>query len=105
MEGYKLIAAILPKGSTGEVMEAARQAGAEGGTILLARGTGVHEAQKFFGMSVRSEREMLLILAGAKKVQDILGAVVEAGRLDEPARGIAFVLSVDEVTGIVHQGL
>jgi nitrogen regulatory protein P-II 1 len=105
MEGYKLIAAILPKGSTGEVMEAARQAGAEGGTILLARGTGVHEAEKFFGMSVRSEREMLLVLAEAEKVRDILGAVVEAGRLDEPARGIAFVLSVDEVTGIVHQGL
>lgn len=105
MEGYKLIAAILPKGSTGEVMEAARQAGAEGGTILLARGTGVHEAEKFFGMSVRSEREMLFVLAQTQKVRDILGAVVEAGRLDEPARGIAFVLSVDEVTGIVHQGL
>ncbi len=105
MEGYKLIAAILPKGSTGEVMEAARQAGAEGGTILLARGTGVHEAEKFFGMSVRSEREMLLVLAEAEKVQDILGAVVDAGRLDEPAHGIAFVLSVDEVTGIVHRGL
>ncbi len=103
MEGYKLIAAILPKGSTGEVMEAARQAGAEGGTILLARGTGVHETEKFFGISVRSEREMLLVLAEAEKVQDILGAVVEAGRLDEPARGIAFVLSVDEVTGIVHR--
>ncbi len=105
MEGYKLIAAILPKGSTSEVMEAARQAGAEGGTILLARGTGVHEAEKFFGISVRSERELLLILAEAEKVRDILKAVVEAGRLDEPARGIAFVLSVDDVTGIVHRGL
>lgn len=104
MEGYKLIAAILPKGSTGEVMEAAREAGAEGGTILLARGTGVHEARRFFGISVSSERELLLVLVEPEKAQDVLNAVMRAGRLDEPARGIAFVLSVDEVTGIVHRG-
>jgi nitrogen regulatory protein P-II 1 len=103
MEGYKLIAAILPKGSTGEVMDAAKEAGAEGGTILLARGTGVNEADRFFGISVRSERELLLILVEPERAQGVLDAVVRAGRLDEPARGIAFVLSVDEVTGIVHR--
>lgn len=104
MESYKLIAAILPKGSAGEVMDAAREAGAEGGTILLARGTGVHEARRFFGLSVSSERELLLILTEPEKARDILDAVVGAGRLNEPARGVAFVLSVDEVTGIVHRG-
>ncbi len=105
MEEFKLIAAILPKGVAGKVMDAARQAGAEGGTILLARGTGVHEADKFFGISVSSEKEMLLVLAEVERVQGILEAVVETGRLDEPAKGIAFVLLVDEVTGIVHRGL
>ena len=103
MEGYKLIAAILPKGTTGEVMDAAKEAGAEGGTILLARGTGVNEANRFFGISVRSERELLLILVEQERARTVLDAVVRAGRLDEPARGIAFVLSVDEVTGIVHR--
>ncbi len=103
MEGYKLIAAILPKGSAGEVMDAAREAGAEGGTILLARGTGVHEARRFFGLSVSSERELLLILVEPEKARNVLDAVVGAGRLNEPAHGVAFVLSVDEVTGIVHR--
>lgn len=103
MLGYKLVAAILPKGSTGKVMDAAREAGAEGGTILLARGTGVHEARRFFGVSVSSERELLLILVEPEKRQAVLDAVVRAGRLDEPARGIAFVLAVEEVTGIVHR--
>ncbi len=103
MQGYKLLAAILPKGSAGKAMDAAREAGAEGGTILLARGTGVHEARRFFGISVSSERELLLILVEPEKSQAVLDAVVRAGRLDEPARGIAFVLSVDEVTGIVHR--
>lgn len=101
--GYKLIGAILPKGSTGKVMDAAREAGAEGGTILLARGTGVHEARRFFGLSVSSERELLLILVEEEKVRGVLDAIVDSGRLDEPARGVAFLLSVDEVTGIVHR--
>lgn len=103
MQGYKLVAAILPKGSTGKAMDAAREAGAEGGTILLARGTGVHEARRFFGISVNSERELLLILVEPERRQAVLDAVVSAGRLDEPARGIAFVLAVEEVTGIVHR--
>lgn len=103
MQGYKLIAAILPKGSTGKVMDAAREAGAEGGTILLARGTGVHEARRFFGISVSSERELLLVLVEPGKARGVLDAVVRAGKLDEPARGVAFVLSVEEVTGIVHR--
>lgn len=103
MEGYKLIAAIVPKGSTGGIMDAAREAGAEGGTILLARGTGVHEARRFFGISVSSERELLLVLVDPEKRRAVLDAIVSAGRLDEPARGIAFVLAVEEVQGIVHR--
>jgi len=103
VQGYKLVAAIVPKGAAGKVMDAAREAGAEGGTILLARGTGVHEARRFFGISVSSERELVLILVEPERTRALLDAVVEAGRLDDPARGIAFVLSVDEVTGIVHR--
>ncbi|MEW6636949.1 MAG: P-II family nitrogen regulator [Actinomycetota bacterium] len=103
MRGYRLIAAIVPKGAAGKVMDAAREAGAEGGTILLARGTGVHEARRFFGITVSSERELVLILTEQEKRDAILDAVVRAGRLDEPARGIAFVLAVEEVTGIVHR--
>lgn len=103
MQGHKLVAAIVPKGAASKAMDAAREAGADGGTVLLARGTGVHEARRFFGITLNSERELLLILVESEKKESVLGAVVEAGRLDEPARGIAFVLSVDEVTGIVHQ--
>ncbi len=103
MQGFKLIAAIVPKGAAGKVMDAAREAGAEGGTILLARGTGVHEARRVFGMSMSTERELLLILIDPERAQEVLGSMVRAGRLDEPARGMAFVLSVDEVKGIVHR--
>jgi nitrogen regulatory protein P-II 1 len=103
VQGFKLIAAIVPKGAAGKVMDAAREAGAEGGTILLARGTGVHEARRVFGMSMSTERELLLILIDPERAQEVLDSVVRAGRLDEPARGMAFVLSVEEVKGIVHR--
>jgi nitrogen regulatory protein P-II 1 len=103
MQGYKLVVSIVPKGAANTVMDAAREAGAEGGTILLARGTGIHEARKFFGISISAEREMLLTLVEPEKVRDVLDAVVQAGKLDEPAHGIAFVLDVEEVTGIVHR--
>lgn len=94
---------IVPKGAAGKVMDAAKEAGAEGGTVLMARGTGVHEARRFFGITVSSERELVLVLVEPGKAGGVLEAVVRAGRLDEPARGIAFVLSVDEVRGIVHR--
>jgi nitrogen regulatory protein PII len=103
VQGFKLIAAIVPKGAAGKVMDAAREAGAEGGTILLARGTGVHEARRVFGMSMSTERELLLILIDPERAQEVLDSMVRAGRLDEPVRGMAFVLSVDEVKGIVHR--
>jgi nitrogen regulatory protein P-II 1 len=103
LQGYKLIVAIVPKGMATTVMDAAREAGAEGGTILLARGTGIHEAKKFFGISVSAEREVLLTLVDPERARDTLEAIVQGGKLDEPAHGIAFVLSVEEVTGIVHR--
>ena len=103
MQGFKLVAAIVPKGAAGRVVDAAREAGAEGGTILLARGTGVHEARRFFGVSMSTERELLLILVDPERARGVLDSMVRAGRLDEPARGMAFVLSVDEVKGIVHR--
>ncbi len=99
MEEEKRIAAILPKGFRVEVMEATQEVGVEEGTILSVRGTGVHEADKFFGISVR---EMLLVLVEVERVRDILGGMVGARRLDEPARGIGFRLSVDEIAEIVH---
>ena len=103
MQGFKLIAAVVPKEAAGKVMDAVKESGAEGGTTLMARGTGVHEARRFFGMSMSTERELLLVLIDPESAQEVLDSMVRAGRLDEPGRGMAFVLSVDEDRGIVHR--
>ncbi len=104
VQGYKLVAAIVPKGAAGKVMDAAREAGAEGGTIILARGTGVHDTRsRFLGISLSVEREILLVLLEPQRMREVKDAIMRAGKLNEPGRGIAFVLSVDEVEGIVHR--
>ena len=59
---FDLIVTIVNRGFADEVMNAARAAGAHGGTILWARGSGVHETEKFFGISIQPEKELVLIL-------------------------------------------
>ena len=59
---HELILTIINRGYADLVMDAAKNAGASGGTIVHARGTGIHEAEKFFGIIVQPEKEIVLIL-------------------------------------------
>ena len=60
---HELILTIINRGFADLVMDAAKAAGASGGTVVHARGTGVHEAEKFFGIIVQPEKELVLMLA------------------------------------------
>jgi len=100
---YECIFAILARGEADRVMNAAKKAGAKGGTIFFARGTGSHEAKTFFGITVETGREILMILCEESETEAILEAIVEAGRLKEPAAGIAFVVEVNRVVGLQHR--
>lgn len=97
-----LIVTIVLKGSAEDVIEAAREAGAEGGTIIEGRGTGIHERAKILGIAIEPEKEIVLTLIERHKTQRILNAISDAAELDKPGKGIAFVLKVDEVLGISH---
>ncbi len=83
-------------------MDVAKNAGAEGATIFFARGTGIHECKKFFGIPIESEREVIMILIKKPKTEQVLEAIVKAGELEKPGRGVAFVHEVYKVVGIVH---
>ncbi|MDR3177059.1 MAG: P-II family nitrogen regulator [Desulfovibrio sp.] len=93
--GTTLITLIVNAGFADDVMAAARRAGATGGTILNARGTGTAEDVKFFGITLVPEKEMLLIVAAKDKVDPILQAVNATPRLCEPGGGIAFAMDVE----------
>lgn len=94
--GYEMITIITNSGYGDDVMAAARKAGATGGTILNARGTGTEEDVKFFGISLVPEKEMLLIVAAKDKVSSIVSAVTNVPKLNEPGGGIVFTTQVEE---------
>ncbi len=94
--GYKLINVIVNSGYANDVMEAARKAGARGGSILTARGTGTEEDVKFFGITLVPEKEMLLIVTESDKVAPIVAAIGQVPTLAEPGGGIVFSMNVEE---------
>lgn len=100
--GFQLIVTIVPQGHASHVLQAAKAAGTRGGTIVRGRGSGVHEAGRFFGVVIEPEKEVVLILIGRELTRKVVDAIVKDGRLNEPGRGIAFVLEVPHVEGITE---
>ncbi|WP_124726766.1 P-II family nitrogen regulator [Staphylospora marina] len=99
---YDLIVTIVNKGYSEKVVEASKKAGAEGGTILFGRGTGIHEKAKLFNMVIEPEKEIILTLIDRRKTDQVLEAITQSVQLNKPGRGIAFVLEVDRTVGINH---
>ena len=94
--GYTLLTIIVNHGYADDVMAAARKAGASGGTILNARGTGREEDVKFFGITLVPEKEMLLIVAENSKADAILDAIRKIPNLTEPGGGIVYAMNVEK---------
>ena len=98
-EKLTLIITIVDKGNNELVMESAREAGATGGTVVKANGTGAQIA-KFFGVSISEEKEMVYIVAPKEKRDGIMKAVMEKAGSNTDAHGIVFSLPVESVLGI-----
>lgn len=94
-----LIITIVDKGNTDIVMEAARSAGATGGTVVKAGGTG-KDIAKFFGISICDEKEILYIVTARKDRDNIMRAIMERAGTQTKAHGVVFSLPVEKVVGI-----
>lgn len=99
---FQLIVSIVNKGFCGSVIDSSLEAGAEGGTIISGRGSGIHEKAKLFSFTIEPEKEIVLTLVPSDRTEKVLEAIVTATKLNEPGNGIAFVLDVENVTGINH---
>lgn len=97
---FLLLVTIIDKGFTDLVMNAAREKGARGGTVLNARGTSNKDIEEKFKIVISSEKEVILILADVKIADDILKAINDAAGLHTKGRGIAFALPVEDVAGL-----
>ncbi|MCL1891016.1 MAG: P-II family nitrogen regulator [Coriobacteriia bacterium] len=99
---YQIIYVVVDKGRAEEVIEAANAAGARGGTIINARGAGIHEVQKLFSVEIEPEKEEVFIITSTEQKDDIVASVRERLQIDEPGNGILFVMDLDEAYGL-HQ--
>lgn len=100
---YRAIFVVVDKGKGEQVMDAAKAVGARGGTIINARGSGIHETAKFLNMEIEPEKEIVLILAKGELAHEIVLAVRDELKIDEPGQGIIFVQSVTETYGVVEE--
>ena len=96
---YELIVAISNEGSTDMVMNAARAAGARGGTVLHGKGTGSKDAPKFYNISIADEKEVILIVSTAGQKAGIMRAILEKAGPDSKAGSIVFSIPTTEVAG------
>ena len=102
---FKLLIALIEDDKTDAVMAAARQAGATGATVITnARGEGLKQSKTFFGLSLETQRNMLLFLVEEHLSRKILEKIAEVGQFDiKPGTGIAFQIDVEDAVGVSHQ--
>ena len=96
---YELILVIANQGATDQVMDAARSAGARGGTVIHGLGTGSKNAEKFYKVSIASEKEVILIVSATEQKAAIMKAILEKAGPDTKAGAITFSLPVSEIAG------
>ena len=97
---HELIMCIVNAGFSDKVMEAAKKAGARGGTILSGRGTANKEAESIFQIAIQPEKEAVMILVDVSIKDAVLHALYQEAGLDTMGQGIAFSLPVDNVVGL-----
>lgn len=97
---YQIIVTIVEKGKADEVMESATKAGARGGTVLNARGSGLHETQRLFTLDIEPERDIVLIITESDKTEAITSAIRKDLNMDGPGHGLLFVQNITRTIGL-----
>lgn len=102
---FKLILAFVEDAKTDAVMHAAREAGATGCTVINnARGEGIEATKTFFGLTLATQRDVVLLLVEQHLSRHILEHIGEVGEFDKkPGTGIAVMIDVEDAVGVVHQ--
>lgn len=102
---FKMIIAFVQDNKTDAVLDAAREKGATGATIINnARGEGLNVSKTFFGLSLETQRDVVIMLVEQHLSRTILEEISRVGRFDdEPGTGIAFQLDVEDAVGVIAQ--
>lgn len=97
---HEMIIIIANQGYTEDIMDAARAAGAGGGTVIHAKGTGMQAAEKFLGITIAEEKEMIYIVTRTEIRDEIMKAVMEDAGIKSKAQAVCFSLPVSATAGM-----
>lgn len=97
---YHAITVVVEKGNAELVIDAATEAGSKGGTIINARGSGIHETSKLFAMDIEPEKEVVIILSKIESTESIVSSIRNKLKIDEPGNGIIFIQDVNKTYGL-----
>jgi nitrogen regulatory protein PII len=97
---HDLIVVIAEQGYTNLIMDAAREAGAYGGTVVHAKGTGMAAAEKFMGITLSEEKEIIYIVTKTEGKNAIMKAVMDKAGYESKAKAICFSLPVTDTAGL-----
>jgi nitrogen regulatory protein PII len=102
---FKLLIAFVEDELTDKVVDAAREAGATGATVINhARGEGLQQSKTFFGLSLETQRDVILFLVEQHLSRKILEKICEIGEFESsPGSGIAIQIDVEDAVGVSHQ--
>ncbi|MCI1245395.1 MAG: P-II family nitrogen regulator [Bacilli bacterium] len=100
-DDYEMVVAIVNDGYVDLAMDAAKKAGARGGTVLTARGTGNEDIEKFFGLIITPEKQIAIILVPRAIKDAVLRAIYRECGINTKGQGIAFSMPVSDVVGLV----
>ena len=92
----ELIVVVANRGYVDMVMDAARKAGATGGTVIHARGTGIDSSEKFFGVTIGAEKEMIFVVAVKEKRNEIMKTIMDEAGANSKAGSLLFSLPVKQ---------
>jgi nitrogen regulatory protein PII len=101
-DNYEVVTVIVNDGFTDLVMDAAKKAGARGGTILTARGTGNKDIEKFFGVVITPEKQIVMILVPREIKDAVVEGIYKEVGINTKGQGIAFSFPASDVIGIVE---
>ncbi len=102
-DNHEVIFAIVNSGYAEDVMEVAKEQGARGGTILNARGVAKEDAAAFFGITLHTEKEILMMVVEKQIRDQVLNAIYKEMGMAKAAQGIAFSLPVSDVAGLAQK--
>lgn len=100
---HSVIFVIANQGFSSEIMESAKEAGATGGTVVHATGSGMENLETFFGMTLKPEKELIIILTRQSLKNGIMQAIMKTNGTGTDADSFVLALPVDQVAGLTGE--